>query len=499
MRILIDTNVFIHREDSEIVPNPLIDLLRLLQESGNFYVIIHPLSVEEIKKDKNQERREIVLSKIKTYPSLEDPPNPREDQTFLKRVGDPPKDSNDFVDNCLLFCVYKDAVDFLVTQDKEIHKKSEIIYLSDRIFNIEEAYQYFKKISPKTRISSPPSLVRCPVYNLNINDPIFDSLKEEYPNFKDWWQKISRKGREAWVYFKENKKVGAILIYKLENEPIDSIPPLPAKKRVKICTLIVFHTGYKIGELFIKMSIEFAIKNNHEEMYLTHFTKSQDELIDLIEEFGFQKKAEKRNGEDIYYKSLIPTESLDSPKDIAKKFYPSFYDGTEVKKFIVPIRPEYHNKLFMECKQRQPTLLEYTGKLIIEGNTIKKAYLSHSKNRSISCGDILLFYRSQDRKEVTSLGVAESVYHDLQDPNEIMRYVGKRTVYSVEEIREMAKIPTTVILFRWHFDLPNPIKWGKLTKRGILKGAPQGIVGISHEKYLKVKGESGLDERFTIN
>lgn len=185
------------------------------------------------------------------------------------------------------------------------------------------------------------------------------------------------------------------------------------------------------------------------------------------------------------------------PIEISKKFYPTFYDGVRIKKFIIPIRPEFHQRLFTEYKERQTTLSEHLGEFIIEGNTIKKAYLSHSRNTRISSGDILLFYRSKDKHELTSLGVVENVFPALRDKDKIIKHVGKRTVYSVYEIEKMAKKPTMVILFTWHFHLANPLKLSDLKEMNIF--APQSMAIISHEKYLKIKSKGGIDERFTVH
>jgi predicted RNA-binding protein with PUA-like domain len=153
----------------------------------------------------------------------------------------------------------------------------------------------------------------------------------------------------------------------------------------------------------------------------------------------------------------------------------------------------------MEAGDRQTLLLEHSGELISEGNAIKKAYLSHAKIKKMSPGDILLFYRSQDKHEVTTLGVVEQVEFDLKTVDEIVKLVRKRSVYSVEEIQSTVLKPTTVILFSWHLHLPEPLRLEELIQHGILKTAPQTIMQISHEKYLNIKAASGIDERFTVN
>jgi len=465
MRILIDTNIFIYRENYHIIPSNLQSLLKTLNDLV-VQILIHPLSVHEIEKDRNHERKKITLSKIKTYPILDNPPSLEVDQQFLTSVGQT-NNAHELVDNNLLYCVYKNAVDFMITEDRAIHRKSERLGISDRVFDIDEALEYFKKQLSVEKVPTPPALKYVPVHNLDINDPIFTSLKEEYDEFLDWWGKISREGRKAWVYFKDNR-LGAILIYKIEDETIASNPPLPKKRRLKIST-------FKVT-----------------------YTEPEDSLIELIENFGFYKAAEK-NGEDIFIKKIVPDEKTKDPIEISRKFYPSFYDGKRIKKFVVPIRPEYHNRLFTDYQPRQPTLLEFGGELIIEGNTIKKAYLSHSRIRKMSEGDILLFYRSVDERRITSLGVIEKVYHSIKSPDEIIRYVGKRSVYTKNEIEEIAKNPTKVILFRQHFHLRNPLALDYLKTNNILSGAPQSIVRISHERYLLIKRGGGINERFTIN
>lgn len=77
--------------------------------------------------------------------------------------------------------------------------------------------------------------------------------------------------------------------------------------------------------------------------------------------------------------------------------------------------------------------------------------------------------------------------------------VGKRTVYTIDEIKRMVNKPTLVILFRSHLHLPNPIKLVDLVKMNVLIKAPQSIRKISHVEYLKIKKKGGIDERYTVH
>lgn len=470
MQILIDTNIFIHREDDEIVPKPLRELERSLKKAGHT-ITIHPYSVREIRNDDNEERREKAESRIETYVELSYPPTPSSSDTEFRNHIKKASSTNERVDNMLLFALFKDTVDFLVTEDRGIHKKALNLGIQDRVFTIEEGRNFFAEERPPVR--SPVAIQRTTLGDLNFNDPIFDSLKEEYDGFVEWAQ--SKSERPAWVNYYEDERLGAILVLKPnEVENIGADPPLGRENRLKISTLKVAEPrwGSKVGELLISIAIREAIGHELDQVYLTHHIKEEDYLVPLIEDFGFEHASNRDDGEAIFLKRLTPQPDteLDSV-EIARHFYPSFYDGPSVKKILIPIRPLYHNKLFTAYQKRQPPLSEFGGQFNSEGNAIRKAYLSHSNSKQLEPGDILLFYRSKDHQEVTTLGICEEVHYRLTDPSEIQKIVGKRSVFSDTEITEMAeKAPTTVILFSWHFDFQTPISYGNLQENDVLSG-----------------------------
>lgn len=302
MRILIDTNIFIYRENHEVISDNLQKLLGILNDSEQ-KIIIHPESINEIKRDQDEDRKNIVLSEIKTYPVLINPPNPVKDNNFLDIVKKP-SNEHDYVDNIILYSVYKNAVSFLLTEDKEIHKKAFNLGIDDRVLSIDDALKIF---SYRRDPSHPPPIKKEKVYNLDLEDTIFDSLKEEYDEFEEWWNKICRQGRDCFVYYEHDGSIGAVLLYKVENEPIDAGEILPVKNRLKIATLKFSSVGNKIGELFIRLSVEYSIINELEEIYLTHFSQPSDYLVDLIEEYGFINVGKNKRGEDVFVKELFLT------------------------------------------------------------------------------------------------------------------------------------------------------------------------------------------------
>ena len=443
-----------------------------------------------------------MISKVRAYPQLESPPNHTHDLEFNEKI--PAKaGSNNEIDNALLYCVYKDAVDLLVTEDRRLIAKAARIGVDNRVFLISDALDLFKSLSPTEKTMAPPGVEEDYIYNLKLSDPIFTTLKGDYEEFEEWFRKISRQGRKCWVHYNPDGSIGALLIYKIEEEPLDTVPPFTKKKRVKISTFIVRNIGQKIGELFIKLAVDIAIRNKTEEIYLTHFTKQDDRLVELISEYGFKLEARNLRGEEVFIKRIYAcSEQVHylSPLEISRQYYPTFYDGPNVRKFIVPIWPENHERLFTDFKGkgRQTKLPEHSGMFIIEGNTIKKAYLSHTKNKHIATGDLIFFYRSRDLRMITSVGVVETVQRNLTIPDDIIKIVGKRTVYSRDDIERMKK-PLTVIMFRHHLHVKNPVPYKNLKELGILTFAPQSITSISNSKYNLLLEVCGIDRRFTIH
>lgn len=496
MDVLVDTNILIHRESDAIVPPDLRDLERAINEQGH-RILAHPASVSEMRQDPNEDRREQAESRVETYPVLSYPPSPSPSNTaFRDAVQEAPPDSNDRIDNELLFAVYAEEVDFLLTEDGGIHRKALELGIEDRVFNIADGRDFFEEDPPSIR--APASIHRTTLGELDLDDPIFDSLRDDYEGFDGWAE--SHPDRPAWVNYTEDGGFGALLIIKpRETESIGQSPELQRKTRTKISTFKVAEErwGSKVGELLISIAIREAISQELNEIYLTHYVTEKDYLVELIETWGFEHETSKADGEAIFLKTLTPPFGVNpDPLEMASTYYPSFVDSEDIDKFLVPIRPEYHNKLFTSYQGRDVPLEEFEGRFLSEGNAIKKAYLCNAPTRQIEPGDLLLFYRSHDDRCVTSLGVCEQVHYDQTDPDEISRIVGKRTVFSKAEIGSLAERPTTVLLFTWHFDLTDPLDYQELRTSGVLRGPPQSIQRLDEDGYTYIKDNGGVDARF---
>jgi hypothetical protein len=496
MRCLIDTNIVIYREGATKLSGELQSLMKIANSNGITF-LVHPLSKKEANNLPDPERREVESSKVNTYPLLESPPEIT-DQTFIATIT-PARNENENVDNNLLYAVYKNAIDFLITEDRGIHTKAQKIGMSDKVLTITGAIEYFKTLYDVTSPIAPLALKLVFMHEIDLSDPFFASLKSKYPDFDIWWKKTTASGRKAWVYRHNDGKLGALLILKPEEESIPSNPPLPRYKRVKICTFMSTDIGMRIGELLLKISIDCARLNKIDQLYLTHFAEENDYLIELITQYGFQKMSRQEDGEVVYLKHMT-VDSPIAPERISSTFYPSLWDGSDVKKLIVPIQPKYYDRLFTSNVTRQLTFSD-VGDLTTERNTILKAYICNTPYSGIKSGDVLLFYRSTDYKSLIAIGTVFDVRPGLRDPEIIRGIVGNRTVYSINEIRSMASrsFPATVILFRYHFDFENPVTYDFLLKKGVIEGPTISITRINDKGYDMVKAEGKIDERFTVH
>lgn len=479
-RILLDTNIFIYLEDYKVVSDDIIRLTRNLFDSEEYKIVIHPDTKEEINKMKDEEKKKIFLSKISVYPEIVNPP--KADKEFNELIGC--GNSHDEIDNDMLFAVKRNCVSYLITNDKEIKKKSSILNLEDKVLSIEEALNKFHEKKFCFSSNNSAFIEYKELYNLDINDPFFSSLKADYPNFEKWFAKKQEEQNSAYVTFDNKSCITAFLMLKSEDEHevYEGFSlPFAAKKRLKISTFKVCDNGKKIGEAFIKIIIDNALRLNVDEIYVTLY-KKQIMLIDLLNEYGFEYYCDKKNifndkiyNEMVYVKKATPID----------EYYP-FLRLNNRNVFLVPIQEKYHNLLFRDSeKDVQLSLLDMQG-LNTSSNCIKKAYLSDSKITTIIPGSILLFYSSGKKRAITCLGVVDAVFNKFDSFEDFNQVVRKRTAYSEEELRKVYKHDKLVVLFKLYYYFDNPVSYDFLLKNNIVKYSIQSIMQLKENKNEKL-------------
>jgi hypothetical protein len=494
LRILLDTNVLIPLHDSQIALRPsLANVMRLAQ--GRHQLLYHPASVRDIQRDTNVGRRNETLQRLRQFVSLTEGP--------ACPWNIPGLSDNDQCDNSILYALFRDAAHVLITEDRKLHAKAAAHNLGDRVYFIQTAEDWLRRLHEPHDIEI-PNIVDVPLNELTglLPRPFFNSLRAAYGGraFDDWFREKARQGRQAWIYRNQPAdELAALCVYDVQTNEIinDAGFRLPGQA-LKLCTFKVGEAvrGRKIGELFLKASFLYATANACEHIFIDVQEASHPELVHLLVDFGFEANG-LHNRDTVYVKKhpLRPPRVPQNvrPFDYARSYYPHYRSDLEVSKFVIPIRPNYHQTLFNDYPgndRRAP--IAHAAHV---GNAIKLAYLSGSPSGQIARGDLVLFYRTIDQKAITTLAVVER-FDTSADAEQIAQWVSRRTVYSETDIETMAAAARArnrgvrVMLFRTLGHLPTPVPRAAMLRMGI-RGQLQSTRRINNDTFSRILHDAG--------
>lgn len=500
MKALLDTNIIIHREANKIVSQDIGILYRWL-DRGLYTKCIHSATIEEVKKNPCKETVDLFLVKLESYEVI-DIPSPLQDEVkIVSRHFDTTE--NDKVDTILLNEIFVERVDILITEDKKIHRKAKELGIKDKVFTIDSFLE-------KT-FAEHPELINYKVLNvqklkfgkIDLNDTFFDTLKEDYLGFDKWF--IRKYDEEAYITINSNNGMLLSFLYlkvEDENENYSNInPQFSAKRRLKVGTFKVISNGFRLGERFVKIIFDNALKNQVQEIYVTIYNKrpEQRKLIELLEQWGFVLWGKK--GEELVYVRDF------SPKFDIKNLKCCFpYISKEKNVYIVPIYPEYHTELLPDSILNTESPEEFIEDFP-HRNCINKVYVSRAMEPYPSIGDILVFYRAGGyyKSVITTIGEVVEVKADFQDENDFILYCRKKSVYPELALREMWRYSTRkpfVVNFLYTYSFPHRINMKELIDLKVLQGvndAPRGFKLITKEQFEIILKETRSDESFIIN
>jgi len=494
MRILIDTNIIIHREASR-VQNKDIGLLFNWLDRLKYEKCVHPLSIEEISTYQDKEVVETMKVKIDNYNILKTESKDKDSILELRKTD---RTKNDSIDTSIIKEVYNNRVEYLITEDRGIHHKARILGISERVFKIDDFLE--KSIAENPELKNYQVLAVKTEYfgNLDLDDSFFDSFKEDYQEFEKWFN--NKSDNLSYVCITDDK-VKAFLYLKVEkkDEPyIDISPAFKPKKRLKIGTLKVTSTGYKLGERFLKIVFDNAIENKVEEIYVTIFNKREEQrrLIYLLEDWGFKEwgiKQTKNGDEKVYVRSFGKNLSINL--DYPKETFP--FLSRKTRKYIIKIEPEYHRELFpdsVNTRESKEGLMDNEP----HRNRIDKVYISHNKDRHIKKGDIVIIYRIGETSPkrfsstVTSICIVDEVFTNIKSFDDFYQICNRRTFITKSELDEnwWNKWPKTrpfvvSLLYAHSFPTPKPTL-NDLLKLGIIEdihNIPRGFIEINNDHF----------------
>jgi predicted nucleic acid-binding protein len=492
MRALLDTNIIIHRETSKIVNDNIGTLFKWLDKL-QYIKNVHPLTLDELKRHSDIEVVRTMGIKLDSYQELKTvaPLNSKVEH-IINEIDITDNDKNDTL---LLNEVYASRVDLLITEDNKIHQKALALEIDDKVFRIDSFIEKAVSENPSLVDYKTLSVKKEYFGNIDLHDPFFDSFREDYLGFNTWFNK---KSEEISYICSYDGAINAFLFIKQEDESenySDITPPLPPKKRLKIGTFKVTANGFKLGERFLKIIFDNALQFKVDEIYVTIFDKSSEQkrLIDLLEYWGFNFWGTKKSStgmESVYVRHFGKPANIENPK----LTFP--FLSKEGKVFIVPIYPEYHTELFPDSILRTESPLNFVENQP-HRNAIKKVYISHSHERNLHTGDLIVFYRTggYHLSVVTTIGIVENVAHP-SSIEELKNFSRKRTALTDDELSaywNRYKRRPFVVDFLYAYSFPNRPNMRRLIELGVLKNkddAPRGFREIGWESFIKIYKEA---------
>lgn len=503
MKILLDTNVIIHREAYKTSHLAIGQLFKWLDQL-KYTKCIHPITALELASHANADTVRSMGIKLEAYHVLKTTaPIASGIQHFIDTTD---KNQNDKNDSLLLNELVQGRVDAFITEDRNIHRKAQDLGVADDVFTISHFIE--KAVSEHPALVNYKVLAVEKVYfgNIDVGDPFFDSFRYDYLGFDNWFKKKS--DEIAYVCYSNATLVG-FLYLKIEGPDenyLDITPPLAPKKRLKIGTLKVGLNGYRVGERFLKIVFDNALINKVEEIYVTIFdrTPEQFRLIELLEEWGFSMYGTKKTGtgdELLYLRSFQPAADRDNPK----RTFPYVSDQANI--FLVPVWPAYHTELLPDSILNTESPEAYKDNAP-HRNALSKIYISHSLERGLVPGDIIVFYRTGGifKSVVTTIGVVENVHSDIQSLDQLITLSKKKTFFTPDQLKEFwtryKSLKPFVVEFLYTYSLPRRPNLVRLIELGVIKdaqSAPRGFSKISLNQLHLILKESQSNEDIIVH
>ncbi len=309
----------------------------------------------------------------------------------------------------------------MVTEDIPLTKKAIRSVGADKVLTVREAIELVRAFC-ETTYSVPPTVEAIPSYLLPVGHRIWDSFRQDYPGFCDWLKKCQREHRPAFVIRSDSDDLAAVAIVNHEKDDIRG------GKTLKIYSFKVHEAcnGKRLGELLLKTIFKYCYENRYDSVYITTFPKHY-QLLGLLTDLGFAEEPVLRTTGELQLSKQLANSCTKNatvcPLEYHIEFGP-FAFNCECEKFIVPIVPAFHEKLFPELQEDQLLIPPIEGC----ANAIRKAYLGHSNTRLIGPGSLLLFYRSGGQSIIDCLGIVENIGFTFTGGNNVIGFT-QNSVY----------------------------------------------------------------------
>jgi predicted nucleic acid-binding protein len=194
VRVLLDTNILIHREARTVVRDDIGALFRWLDQL-KYDKCIHPGSIAEIKKHADPKVVRTLNVKLGSYSVLKTLA-PEAPEIASLRIHD--KTGNDSLDTSLLAELVAGRVGALITEDRAIHRKATRLGFAAAVFTIDSFLEKVNAENPSLADYKVLAVKKTYFGAVDLRDHFFDSFREEYPGFDGWFNRKSDETAYVW-------------------------------------------------------------------------------------------------------------------------------------------------------------------------------------------------------------------------------------------------------------------------------------------------------------
>lgn len=341
--------------------------------------------------------------------------------------------------------------------------------------------------------------------SIKLDDVFFDSLKNDYPGFEDWFHRKVKAGKVAFVQYDDEGKLQGFLFLKDETAEVDEhiTPLMEPKKRLKVGTFKIEAHNTRLGEKFIKKIMDCAIYGGFDEAYVTIFPKHEG-LIRLLEKYGFENFGKKGD-------EIVLVKDFTVFKDDIYLDYPMIKTN-DSRKYLLSIRPKYHTPLFSDSilKTEERDSAELI-KDVSYSNSIHKIYVCTMPDTSeLHSGDLVAIYRTSDipgrarfRSVVTSICVVEEVKYksDFTNINDFLEYVKSYCILSTEELVKLFQNECLVVIkMTYNVALSKRVTRGMLLDNANMSSNTYwGFMQLTDAQFDYILKEGKVNENFIVD
>ena len=148
-------------------------------------------------------------------------------------------------------------------------------------------------------------IVKVLLEDINLEDSFFNSLRNDYPGFNDWFLRRALLKDYAYVSYSNDGSLTSFFLWKVEDKDdyLSLGLDIPHTNKVlKISSFKVIRTGIGIGSWYLRLAKYLAILNKAGFIYITVYPKYK-KFISFLEYHGFKEVGVK--GRELVLKKIV--------------------------------------------------------------------------------------------------------------------------------------------------------------------------------------------------